>query len=264
MYSQAQRLFLRPLAPHAAARVVCFPCAGGTATMFDALAAALAPSIDVCAFELPGRQNRMREPFARSMHELLQPLVACAAELFDRPYVLLGHSLGSWMAFELARKLRARRHPSARALVVMGERAPDAPRRPAISQLSDAAFSAALCSMGGIPRELLDEPELMELLLPRMRADFALAESYVPPDEPPLPLQLVAVGGSHDPTVPQRLLQAWSAHCSAGFEQHVLTGDHFFVQSQTRALCALVERILAVRPLCAPVFRALDAHKELS
>ena len=106
--SQAElaRMFPRARMTDARARVFCFPYAGGTSAIFDPLRVELPRDVELFAFEPPGRQSRQGEPLIRSMDQLLAPLVRHGASLFDRPYLLLGHSLGSWVSLELARTLR--------------------------------------------------------------------------------------------------------------------------------------------------------------
>lgn len=239
------RMFLQPLKHVARARVVCFPYAGGTASVFNGLASALPSDVDVCAFEPPGRQKRMHEPFAASMDALLAPLLEVSGELMDRPCVFYGHSLGSWFALEFARALRDAGQALPLGLLLSAARAPHLPRRAALSQLSDAAFLAELREMNGTPPEVLDDPELMAYVLPRIRADFALAEGYRPRTGPALAVPFVVLGGTRDRWVRPAHLQAWRDYCAAEFRLQLLAGDHFFIQSQQRALCSLIERALS-------------------
>lgn len=264
MNSQLERLFLRPPRRDAAARALCFPYAGGTSTTFDGLSRALGPELDVCAFEPPGRQKRLSEPLARSMDELILPLLDRAAYLCDRPYVLFGHSLGAWVAFAFARALRASGYAPPRALVIAASRAPHLPPRVRVSELSDEDFCLSLRAMNGTPRELLADEDLMSFVLPRIRADFALADAYVPEPAPPLAVPFVVVGGTDDPTVRMPQLLAWQTHCAGTFQLQLLPGDHFFVQAQTRALGGLIERCLSGAPASSQGLTRAYASKELS
>jgi medium-chain acyl-[acyl-carrier-protein] hydrolase len=245
MKRAVDRMFLHPLKQTARARVVCFPYAGGTASVFNGLLGALPSDLDVCAFEPPGRQKRGHEPLVTDMDALLQPLLDESGWLLDRPCVFLGHSLGSWMAFELARKLREVKQRLPVAMVLAGARAPQLPRPRALSALPDDVFMAELRAMNGTPSEVLDDPELMAYVQPRIRADFALGERYAPRTAPALQLPFVVLGGSSDRWVQAAHLQAWSVHCAGEFQLQLLPGDHFFIHSQQRALCALLEHSLA-------------------
>jgi medium-chain acyl-[acyl-carrier-protein] hydrolase len=239
------RMFLQPLKHVARARVVCFPYAGGTASVFNGLARALPSDIDVCAFESPGRQKRTHEPFAASIDALLAPLLEVASEVVDRPCVFYGHSLGSWLALEFARGLRDAGQALPLGLLLAAARAPHLPRRAALSQLPGAAFVAELREMNGTPPEVLEDPELMAYVLPRIRADFALAENYQPRPAPALAIPFVVLGGTRDRWIQPAHLQAWRDYCASEFRLQLLAGDHFFIQSQQHALCSLIERALS-------------------
>lgn len=244
MSDPLSRIFRRCGAIEPRARVFCFPHSGGTAAAFKQLGQALPEWLELCAFEPPGREARCAEPFARTMDELLAPVLAHRAGLFDRPYVLLGHSLGTWMAFELARALRRAGAAMPRALVLAACRAPHVARRPPLSRLEEHELREELRSMNGTPREVLDADHLMALLLPRIRADFALGEGYQLGDEPPLDVPLHVLGGLDDPTAKPAQLSAWRALCTGRFELTLLPGDHFFVTAHNRALVKLLSRVL--------------------
>ena len=245
MGSVVDRMFLRPRKRTARARVLCFPYAGGTASAWNGLARALPDDIDLCSFEPPGRQNRAAEPFATSVQELVAPLFDAWDSIGDRPTVLVGYSLGSWVAFELTRQLRdaGRRLPV--ALLLAAARAPHEPRGAALSTLDDEAFIAELRAMNGTPREVLEDADLMEYVLPRIRADFALAERYLPAIAPPLPVPFSVLGGAHDRRTRPVHLQAWRTCCAAEFELSLLAGDHFFLHGHERAFSSRIERSLA-------------------
>jgi medium-chain acyl-[acyl-carrier-protein] hydrolase len=244
MSAPLTRIFRRCGATEPRARVFCFPHSGGTAAAFKQLGQVLPEGLELCAFEPPGREARAAEPFAKTMDELLAPVLTHAHALFDRPYVLLGHSLGTWMAFELARKLQKTSVRTARALVLAGCRAPHVARRPPLSQLDRHDLLEELRRMNGTPREVLDADHLMALLLPRIRADFALGERYQLADEPPLDVPVHVLGGLEDPTARPAQLSAWRSLCTGPFELTLLPGDHFFVTAQSRALAKLLARVL--------------------
>ncbi|HKU42756.1 MAG TPA: alpha/beta fold hydrolase [Polyangiales bacterium] len=238
------RLFLHPLSRASRARVVCFPYAGGTASIFNGLSRALPSDLELCAFEPPGRQKRSHEPLATSMHELVSSLLEVAGDLLDRPCVFYGHSMGSWLAFELARALRDARQALPVALLLSAARAPHLPRRRGLSQLSDEEFVAELAAMKGTPPEVLGDPDLMAYVLPRIRADFAVAERYRPESAPPLALPFTVLGGAQDHWIQPAHLQAWRSYSSAEFRLQLLAGDHFFLERQQNTLCGLLERAL--------------------
>ncbi len=183
--------------------------------------------------QLPGRENRIREtPFDR-----VDPLAAALADAvrpwLDLPWALFGHSNGALIGFELARALRARGLSGPRHLFASGRRAPDVPSpAPPIGHLPDDEFLAELGELGGMPRELLENREIMQMLLPVLRADAALHESYGFREEAPLSCPITAYGGVADAKVSRESIDAWGRHTHGPFRVRMFPGGHFFPQSE--------------------------------
>jgi medium-chain acyl-[acyl-carrier-protein] hydrolase len=219
--------------PGATFRLICFPCAGGNAASYSAWAAALPSSVELFALQLPGRAERFREPPITERTRLMREVAAAARRLLDRPTVFFGHSLGALLSFELARQLRNQGEQLPRRLIVAGRGAPQIPDRdPPIHQLPDDAFIAELQSLGGMPDEVVANRELLELLLPAIRADIFLHESYIYTSEPPLACPITALGGLQDDEVPIDDLRAWQDQTAAAFDLHMFEGGHFFVHAE--------------------------------
>ncbi|MCX5660516.1 MAG: alpha/beta fold hydrolase [Planctomycetota bacterium] len=244
--------FLRPqLAPDAAFRLFCFPFAGGGASTFAGWQRKLAAPVDVWPVQLPGRENRRNEP----AHDELDALVAAIADalaphLHDRPFALFGHSMGATVAFSLARRLRRAGLPQPVALLVSGDLPPHRPDpRPPLRDLPDDEFWTELRARYGSPQGMeAAPPELVELMIPTLRADVAVCESHRHHDEPPLPFPIFAMAGSEDPSVGPEDVAAWSRHTSARFTQRIVPGDHFYIsplQPQAQAELGMELRRLA-------------------
>jgi medium-chain acyl-[acyl-carrier-protein] hydrolase len=201
--------------------------------------------------QLPGREGRVREePFTR-----LEPLVASltdalAQELTELPAAFFGHSMGALVAFETARELRRRGAREPVQLLVSARRAPHLPaRHEPIHALPEAAFRDELRRLQGTPEAVLEHPELMELLEPMLRADFAVIETFEHRPAPPLNAPITAFGGAGDEDVPFEDLDAWSRHTAGGFRRRSFRGGHFFLQHEARRdLLRAVAAELAPRP----------------
>jgi len=214
-------------------RLFCLPYAGGAASAYRAWADGLSPEVEVCPVQLPGRGSRFREPPFRRLEDLLPALADGIAPLLDRPFSLFGHSMGAVVAFELARELRRRGAPAPVLLAVSGHQAPPRPEvEPPFSHLPDAAFLEELRRRyDGIPPEVLAEEELLQLLLPVLRADIQVLETYAYAGEPPLDCPLSCFGGEDDPHVSLADLEAWSDETSGRLQVRTFPGGHFFVES---------------------------------
>ena len=219
-------------AAHAGIRLFCFAHAGGGPSFFRAWRQALAPAVDVRPVLLPGRESRVRELPYRRMEQLLDPLCAALIPYLDRPYALFGHSMGSIIGYEVARRLAAGAVRPPTCLLVSGRRAPARPaRRRKFSTLTEPEFLAAIAALNGTPPEVLSQPQLLQLLLPTLRADFELNETYQPASGPPLGCPLTAYMGLDDPEVNPPELLAWHTETSAEFTLRTFPGDHFYLRA---------------------------------
>lgn len=231
--------------PRVRVRLFCFPYSGAGASLFHAWPKILPDSIEVCPVELPGRGARLAElPFTQ-----LAPLVeAVAAGLYpylNMPFAFFGHSMGALLSFELARYLNRRHSLKVAHLFVSGHGAPQVPStEPPIHDLPEAEFVQKLREFNGTPDAIFDHPELRAILLPILRADFAVCETYVYESAEPLDCPLTALGGLRDPYVTQEALQKWCEQTKGPFSLHMFPGDHFYLQSDQQLLLETIARKL--------------------
>jgi medium-chain acyl-[acyl-carrier-protein] hydrolase len=235
----------RPLA-RPRLRLVCLPYAGGSATLFARWAKAMPAGVELVAVQLPGRGKRIGEaPFTR-LDPLLTALAPALAPLDDAPFVLFGHSMGALVAYELTRRLRRQGACLPLELLVSARAAPQLPDEdPPLHALPHAELLHELRRLGGTPESVLADPELLELLLPTLRADFAVIETWQHVDEAPLSTPITVFGGLSDRGVGQRQLEPWRALTDGPFALHMIPGDHFFVLDPEPSLLPLIQRALA-------------------
>ena len=227
--------------PQAQFRLFCFPYAGGNASVYRTWHCEMPENTEVCALQLPGRGSRVGEPPLAHVPTLVSAVGAGILPLLDRPFAFFGHSLGALLSFELSRWLRRYQGVLPKHLFVSGCRAPNVRgRQLGTTDLNDEQFVGLLDDLRGTPREVLENRELLELLLPALRADFQLGETYAYRDDAPLPFSITAFGGVDDEDTAGDRLAAWRRHTTGRFLAHVLPGDHFFIQSSERQLLALV------------------------
>lgn len=208
-------------------RLVCFAYAGGGATVFGPYARMLPETVEVCAVQLPGRQDRLAEAPLRRVGAIVDEVARALARLEPAPTALFGHSFGALLAFELARRLRA--EPPV-ALIVAARRAPQLPTLHRAHALDDRALADAMHEHYGTPRELLENAELMSLILPSLRADLEAIETYEHEAAPPLEVPLTVLAGRRD-RVSADEVRAWGEHTSASFEERWVDAAHFFVDT---------------------------------
>jgi len=238
--------------PAARLRLFCFPYAGGGALIYRGWPSLFPTTIDICPVQLPGRATRLSEPaFTR-----LAPAVSAIAEaimpLLDRPFALFGHSMGALISFELARWLRRERGISPVHLMVSGRHAPQLEKEELVPyDLPEPAFLEKVRYLNGTPTDVLKQPELLQLVVPLLRADFELCQSYDYSAEAPLDCSLTAFGGLQDCEVKRPDLDAWREHASGAFTVRMLPGDHFFLNTSQHLLNRVIVQELN-QYLCAP------------
>ena len=241
----ADSLWIRRPAPNPQARLrlFCFPYAGSTASAFRNWPDHLPACVEVCPLQLPGRENRLDEVPFTSLEPMVRTLANVLSPFMDRPFAFYGHSMGTLIAFELARELRRLRRPLPVQLFVSGRCAPhisDPDKR--LHKLSDAEFIEGLRRYNGTPEAVLNNAALMEFMLPLLRADFTACETYTCKGEQPLDIPISAFAGTEEYC--RDMLGAWGDQTSAHFEEELVTGGHFFLHSERARFVGIISRKL--------------------
>ncbi|HET6211036.1 MAG TPA: GSCFA domain-containing protein [Jatrophihabitans sp.] len=242
-----------------APRLFYFPYAGGNAAAVLPWQDELGSAVELQVAALPGRGTRLFETPLHDLAELVDQLAAGVADRTDRPYAFFGYSVGALVAFEVARELRRRGLPGPMCLWVAGAEGPQTRSlKQRLHDMQEAELIAALRDYGGTPTEVLDDPELTELLLPGIRADFALSERYAYRPEPPLDLPIEVLRGSHDPYVQAELAAGWARESTRPVRERCFAGDHFFVEPHREEIIDLVRATMT--ELAGNPYRSLPAR----
>lgn len=242
------RWLSRPLPrPGAEVQLFCLPYAGSGASAFRTWPGVFGPRVEVAALRLPGRESRIRERPEVDPAAVARVIDAAA----NRPYALFGHSMGARLGFEVVRELRHAGRPLPLRLYPSGIVPPDRRSDSVLdgtSRLPDDEFTQRIAAGGGLPAELLAEPDLLDLFLPVLRADLTWVDDYIYVPGEPLPVPVVAFAGTADPIAPGPVMAGWAAHTSAEFAMHELAGDHFFLHDNVDEIAGVIEADLFGRP----------------
>jgi len=211
----------------------CFAHAGGGGSFFQPWRELLEPGVEVRPVVLPGRETRISEPPVTSVTELVEPVArAIEADVAGRAgdYAVFGHSMGSVVAYEVTRRLEAGPGPDPTCLFVSGRRAPHLPaRHEPLHVMPDEAFLDAVVQLNGTPDELLEHDDLIRLLLPTMRADFTVSETYREQPGGRLRCPVAALTGDADPQADLEEMAGWRVTTTGAFTLRVFRGDHFYL-----------------------------------
>jgi medium-chain acyl-[acyl-carrier-protein] hydrolase len=238
----------RPERPDAQARVLCVPYAGGSAQVYHMLARSMPERIEVGAVQLPGRWSRRREPLLTRVSDASRSLAEEITRLSPTPYALFGYSVGGLIAFETARILaRDATRQQPRALIVAAVGAPtEKPSLPHLHKLSDAEFIRRQVQRypGGIPPAVFDEPDLLEMLLPVLKADMKMFETYEYLPGEALRCPIYTIAGEQDHLCSPSSMAGWKNETTGSFSTETVAGNHFFINSAVDRVRATILKAL--------------------
>ena len=233
--------FYKPVA-QARLRLFCFPFAGGGAAVFSGWASGMPPGVEIVAVQPPGRERRILEKPFQDVEPLLDSLEPAMAPLLDLPCAFFGYSMGTRIALALAQRWQARgSRPLPVGLVLGASNAPHLPR-PHRADLPEADFIQLLRRYEGTPAQVFEHKELMDMVLPTLRADFAIADglrSSVPVRAP-----FSVYGGLEDPHASLEELERWHELTTQSFQVRHFPGKHFFLRTAQDAVLAAVREDL--------------------
>ncbi|AEV81916.1 thioesterase [Actinoplanes sp. SE50] len=237
----AARDCFRVIAPRPAARLTlfCFPHAGGAASSFHQLAALLPDDLELVAVQYPGRQDRYGEPLPRTMAELVDEITGAMLDRLDRPAAFLGHSMGATVAYEVARRLRARRPNALRRFFASARRAPHRTNQ-SLRFPDDASVLRYVDSLGGTGAGMLADPDLRELAMPVLRGDFRLIADYQYATGAPLTCPITVIAGDSDASFTTDHAGEWARHTVAGCSTRTIPGGHFYTETAPAQLARLI------------------------
>jgi medium-chain acyl-[acyl-carrier-protein] hydrolase len=209
-------------------RLLCFPYAGGSATVFRGWERSVPDGVEVLSARLPGRADRWREEPFTDLDLLVAALAGPTSEYIDEPFAFFGHSMGALISFELARRLRRDHGCEPTHLFVASCNPPlaDVPM-PVLATLDDEKLRAKLVDLG-LADEVLAEEELMDALLPLVRADLHIADGYVDRDGKPLNCPMTAFHGRRDPMVSESDMASWAEGTTGPFTLRQVQSAHLF------------------------------------
>lgn len=225
-------------------RLFCFPYSGGAAHVFSKWPQRLPHDIEVVAIQPPGRSNRFIEPLIKDWQVMVNQALQSIRPKLDVPFAIFGHSLGTAIGHEVCRQLEKEGHKPL-CFIPSGRNAPHVKvDRKQLHTLSEAEFTAEIKTFNGTPAEVLENPELMELMIPILKADFTISETYTYQPGPPLDAPIRAIGGTHDPHVPVEGIEEWKDYTKSDFKSELIDGDHFYLHGEANHFFSIINTYL--------------------
>ena len=225
-------------------RLICFPFAGGSASFYYAWAKKMPKHVELICIELPGRGARFHEPLIYHIDSLIPFLVEALKTVLDgHPFIAFGHSLGALIGFESLRQLESQGY-KARAFIASGRRPPCAPKTErSLHEMTDEELILELERYNGTPAEVLADPEMQALVLPIVKADSHMNETYTCQPSFKLNCPIHAFSGTTDPVASPHHIKRWHEHTTAPFNYDVIEGGHFFIKEQEEIFLSHLTKI---------------------
>lgn len=231
-----------PPRPEAKVNLFCFPYAGGEAGLFRKWAGLFPPSISIIPVQLPGRGSRIQEPCLTSMTSIVEAVADGLNDYFDKPFAFFGHSMGGVISFELARLLRSGNLPTPIQLFISGRPAPQfGELMPLSYNLPLDQFIERLRELNGTPAQVFENKDLLDLIVPILRADFEACQTYSYKAGSPAPCGITAFSGVDD-KITREQMEGWKEHSSGFFDLRMLPGDHFFLHQEQKTIADVISR----------------------
>ena len=231
--------------PHPILRLVCFHHAGGSASAYNIWKDHIDPSVEIYSLQLPGRETRIDESLGVTMDEIQQDLLDDFFQLSNLPFIFFGHSLGGFVAYELAKRIYLTKSLLPCHLIIAAIRAPHVCLRTTIAHhLNDEQFLDELNKYEAIPQELVQQEEFRSFFLPIIKSDFAVSENYIYTTPFALDCNITSITGNEDHSCSSTDSAAWKQYTTQQFCHHVLEGNHFFIKSNFYHLKTIVNNII--------------------
>ena len=246
-YKKKTKWILQPSPkPDAKVRLFCFPYAGSSAVVtYKYFVDNLPDFVEVCPVELPGRGTRISENLIDNIEELLTNISNEMTDWLDKPFMFFGHSMGALIGYELVFKIYENYNILPEKLYVSAHKAPFLDRGgPIMHKLKKNDFINELKKMNGIAKELLEHKELMDLMLPIIRNDYAVCENYNYKEKEKINVPITAFGGTFDKEIREEHLKQWSNVTNADFNYFLIEGDHFFIVKEKEKFMNLFAKLL--------------------
>lgn len=227
-------------------KLFCLPYAGGSAAVYNKWKLNLDSRIDLVPLELSGRGRRIKEPFYNSMMDCAEDMFAIIRnKIFDTEYALYGHSMGTLIIYELMNRLRENGLRKPLHIFLSGRYPPHIEDKQKISQLPDSGFIDEILKLGGTPKELCENKELIDIFIPIIKSDYRIVEEYqYKKCDGKWDTGISAMTGLDDESVSLQDVYQWVDYTERECNIYTFPGDHFFIHNYSSEIIAIINKTL--------------------
>lgn len=227
-------------------KLFCFPHLGGSAAIYYQWRSLFPTSIEICPVELAGRGERNEEPFYQNFQELVSDVSEQIIHTSSEAYALFGHSMGTLIAYETTYYLMNRGIDPPIHIFFSGRNTPDIKNDMFINCMNDETFIEKLNQLGGIPSAIFDYPELVDMVLPVLKADYRVMNTYgFTLQKQKIKSNITVVAGDNDLSITYEDMRKWRLITEGDCSMHFIPGGHFYMENNLNALVGLIKTTLA-------------------
>lgn len=223
-----------------------FPFGGGNETSYARITQLLHPSIHIISGESPGKGRRNKEPLLKNLYRMADVFFEQYAQQVDENSIFLGHSMGAYLAYLMAIRLRDEKHTLPKHLVLSSKIAPSRHFNKKRMLLTDDEFIKHLKELEGMPDAILSNAELLTLFLPIIRADFDALDQFKYIPTTPLPIPITLFCGNRE-NVPDEWLTDWNKETTDCFDFKRISGGHFWLFDNPDPLIQCIHQIAGIK-----------------
>lgn len=250
--------------PNRRMRLICFPYAGGGASIYSSWLELLPPDVELCVIQPPGRQSRIAEPFAKSVDEMSRAITLALQPYLDAPFAMFGHCLGAIVMFEVVRRLAKDHWSYPIHLFASGAPPPRQYLLPNTESRSNEEFMTLLGAIGLTKQGVLEDPDILRTVLPMIRADFAIAAQYEYKAGETGNVPITTFAGNVDAFAPPEIAEGWRHETSSHFSKHVYSGGHYFLDAERESIVQIVSLEMQYRLAAQKARSPLDAVRSIT
>ncbi|PFB31339.1 thioesterase [Bacillus cereus] len=229
-------------------KLICFPYAGGSSNIYNKINEFLSEKVEFVAMELPGRGTRFAEKSVTTIDEMVNDALLWFNKIQPQNYAIFGYSMGSIIAYEFYYKLLQNGFKPPQHMFIAASEPTGVKRESrGVAKMSDSEFINFIRSMNGTPKEVFANQELLDIVVPIIRADFLAIDEY---NYKPRNLQIscdVTVLAGEDDTISKKNILLWDKYVQNGCEYQFFKGDHFFIKDSYKEIAELINTTLVDR-----------------